>query len=88
MNIMICVLCSAPLDELHVAFVCPVLDEFRYNRTATFASLCQCSGILPRLSFKMYLNGLDWMGNNLHVKVLLMRGVVLKSITDEWLRRT
>ena len=89
-RMLLCVLCSAPLDELHVAFVCPVLDEFRYTRTdiAAYASLCRTRGILPRLSFKMYLNGLDWMGTSLPVRVLLMRGVVLKSITDEWLRRT
>ena len=89
-RVSLCTLCSAHLDELHVAFVCPVLEEFRHRSTdiATFTSFCRTRGILPRLSFKMYLAGLDWMGNLLPVKEFLMRGVILRSITKEWLGRT
>ena len=86
----LCSLCFGSLDELHVAFTCPVMEDYRNGSTdiEVFKTFCRTRGILPRLAFKMYLTGLDWKGLLIPVRDYLKRGIILKNITNEWLRRS
>ena len=86
----LCSLCRGTLDEFHVAFSCPCMDEFRYNNTdvMSFISLCRTKGIFPQVAFRLYLRGLDWNRNTVITKAFLKRGNTLQRILDEWLRRT
>ena len=86
----VCSLCSGCLDEVHVAFVCPVMDDYRRAHTdlVTFSTMCRARGILPRLTFKMYVTGLNWKGDPIPITQLLSRGLVLKNLTREWLSRS
>ena len=86
----ICYLCHGILDEAHVAFICPRMDDFRYDHTdlMVFMSMCRARGILQFLAYKMYVRGLDWDGDMVPTSVYLARGKTLKRVVDEWLRRT
>ena len=85
-----CSLCSGVLDEVHVAFVCPSLDAYRLANTdlGVFVALCRSKGFLARLAFKLYVTGLDWCGQAVPMSQYRKRGVILKNVTREWLRRT
>lgn len=85
-----CSLCNAALTEVHVAFLCPGMDDFRYNNTdiMVFIAMCRTRGTFPSLAYKWYVTGLDWNGVAVAASVYLKRGRNLQRISDEWLRRT
>ena len=86
----VCSLCSGILDEAHVAFICPPMDDFRYDQTdlMVFMTMCRVKGTLQQLAYKMYLMGLDWNGEMVSTSVYLERGLTLERVANEWLRRT
>ena len=86
----ICSLCKGHLNEAHVAFLCPDMDNYRYHHTdiAVFKMMCQTKQITPLLAYKWYVTGLDWNGNPVHSTVYLKRGCILENIVNEWLDRT
>ena len=85
-----CSLCHGHLDEAHVAFLCPHMDDYRYNHTdiMVFTSLCRTKGVFPQLAYKMYVRGLGWDRTLIPVSDYLKRGRTLQRVVDEWLRRT
>ena len=86
----VCSLCNGTLDEAHVAFLCPRMDDFRYRHTDImfFTSLCRTKGVFPQLAYKWYVRGLSWDNTIVPLTAYLQRGRFLKCVTDEWLRRT
>ena len=85
-----CGLCLLPLNELHVAFLCPYMNDFRQSSTdiMVFLSICRTRRIYPSVAYRMYLRGLDWAGNSVPTSVYLNRGLTLQRLTNEWLRRS
>ena len=85
-----CSLCRGPLDEAHVAFLCPGMDNYRYHNTdiAVFKTMCQTKKISPMLAYKWYVTGLDWNGNPIPTTVYLKRGHTLENLVNEWLNQT
>ena len=86
----VCSLCSGCLDEVHVSFVCPLMEDYRRNNTdlVVFRTMCEAGGFLPRLAFRMYVTGLDWRNEPIPLTQYLNRGVILQNLTKEWLCRT
>ena len=86
----VCSLCGDVLSEVHVAFACPAMDDFRYGHTdiMRFQSMCAARGILQLLSYKMYLLGLGWDRKQVSTSVYLGRGRTLQRVLSEWLRRS
>ena len=86
----VCPLCTGVLDEAHVAFICPVLDDYRQAHTdiMVFLTMCGARGVLRTLAYKMYLGGLHWNGIQVSSAVYLDRGLVLERVLSEWLHRT
>ena len=85
-----CSLCGLSLDEVHVALVCPAMEEYRQGHTdlGVFRDRCGSRGIHPRLAFKRYVGGLDWRGMEVSVTQHLERGVQLINIRTAWLARS
>ena len=87
---MTCSLCRGPLNEAHVAFLCPNMENYRYHHTniAVFKMMCLTKQINPLLAFKWYVTGLDWNGNPIPTTDYLKRGHILENLVNEWLNRT
>ena len=85
-----CPLCNGCLDEVHVAFICQGMDEFRIRHTDlnVFLTMCRAKGLYPRATFRLYLTGLDWNGVPVTTSILAKRGVTLKRLKTEWLLRS
>ena len=85
-----CSLCKGPLNEAHVAFLCPDMDNYRYQHTdiAVFKMMCQTKQITPLIAYKWYVTGLDWNGNPIPTTIYLNRGRILENVVNEWLNRT
>ena len=85
-----CSLCKGPLNEAHVAFLCPDMDNYRYHHTdiAVFKMMCQTKQITPLIAYKWYVTGLDWNGNPIPTTIYLKRGRILENVVNEWLNRT
>ena len=85
-----CSLCNCPLNELHVAFLCPDMEDFRYQYTdiMTFLTRCMNRGIQPQIAYKWYITGHDWDGKAITTSEYLKRGSILHRVLSEWLRRT
>ena len=90
MRTVICSLCGGNLDEFHVAFSCPQMDDYRHRHTdiAYFINMCRTKGIYPIIAFRLYMRGLDWNMCAVSTTVYLKRGRTLQSLTDSWLLRT
>ena len=84
----VCSLCAGVLDEAHVAFICPGVETYRYDHTniMVYITMCASRGILRRLAFKMFVNGLDWNRQRVSTSLYLARGLVLQRVLTEWLR--
>ena len=85
-----CALCRGNLSEFHVAFLCPGMDDFRSNNTdiMAFLTMCRAKGTHPQLAYKWYITGLDWNRKIVPSPEYLNRGLTLKRLLNEWLRRT
>ena len=85
-----CSLCQGFLDEAHIAFLCPNMEDYRSNNTdlTLFAAKCAANGFLPRLAYKLYITGMDCDRKPVSVSDYLKRGQVLGSLLKEWLRRS
>ena len=89
-RMVVCPLCTGVLDEAHVAFICPALDEYRRVHTdiMVFITMCGARGVLRNLAYKMYLGGVHWNQTQVSTAAYLGRGLVLGLVLAEWLRRT
>ena len=85
-----CPLCLGTLDEVHVAFLCPSMNDYREGNTdiPVFISLCRTMGIFPSVSYRMYVRGLDCYGSAVTTSMYLKRGRTLQRLTTEWLLRS
>jgi hypothetical protein len=86
----VCSLCAGCLDEVHVAFICPLMDDYRvgYTDISRFLIMCRAGGVLPKLAAKMYMIGLDCNKQQISTSQYLKRGLNLRNLLNEWLRRT
>ena len=86
----ICSLCRGSLDEAHVAFHCPAMNDYREDNTdiARFITMCHDKNIYPNLAYKWYVTGLDCNGLAVSTPDYLSRGLTLQLMVGEWLRRT
>ena len=86
----ICSLCTGSLDEAHVAFHCPAMNEFREDKTdiTRFITMCRTKNIYTNLAYKWYVTGKDWNGCDVSTPDYLSRGHTLRVMVEEWLRRT
>ena len=86
----ICSLCTGSLDEAHVAFHCPAMNEFREDKTdiTRFITMCRTKNIYTNLAYKWYVTGKDWNGCAVSTPDYLSRGHTLRVMVEEWLRRT
>ena len=85
-----CSLCQSPLNELHVAFLCPGMEDFRSHHTEIMAFLNQCRNrrIQTNIAYKCYLTGHDWDEKTVPTTEYLKRGSTLQRVLSEWFRRT
>ena len=86
----VCSLCAGFLDETHVAFLCPALEDFRAAHTdlSSFLTACVGRGIMTQWAAKLYFMGMDWNQQPVDTSVYLRRGWILKNMLAEWIRRT
>ena len=85
-----CSLCQGFLDEAHVAFLCPQMEDYRSNNTdiTMFSTKCATHGFFPKLAYKLYISGLDWDRKPVSAAAYLQRGSVLGNLLAEWLRKS
>ena len=84
-----CPLCSAHLDERHVAFSCLAIENFRKNETEItfFRNVCRRKDIYEKEAFRRYLHGWDWNGLRVPQDEYVRRGAELKRLKKYWLSR-
>ena len=85
-----CILCSADLDELHVAFSCAALAVHRAKNTSitSFWNQCRLELLDVKESYRRFVNGLTVYGVEISKKEYKDRGLELLSMKKAWLRMT
>ena len=85
-----CILCSASLDEMHIAFCCPALAVHRNNHTSITSFWNQCRLGMHGLeeSYRRFVNGLTIHGVSISKKEYKDRGLELLTMKEAWLRMT
>ena len=86
----ICMLCYGRLNEQHVAFECPALEDFRRKETEVtfFRNIFRRRQILVKESYRRFVNGYDWNGNKVLRSEMVKRGLELKALRKHWMRLT
>ena len=64
-----------------------MMETYRYDHTNIMVCITMCGtmGILRRMAFKMFVNGLVWNRQRASTSLYLARGLVLQRVLTEWL---
>ena len=81
-----CQLCYGVLNEMHVAFTCSMVEDYRKKETdiSFFRNVCRRKNIPVKQAYRRYVTGYDWNGIKVLQGSYAMRGAELKGIVKYW----
>ena len=84
-----CPLCNSQLlDEAHVVFFCPMVENERKELDLVFfRNRCLEKGFSQEKIFFTFVNGLDWNGRAVQRKEFLDIGLALDTLRGHWLAK-
>ena len=81
-----CQLCYGVLNEMHVAFTCSMVEDYRKKETdiSFFRNVCRRKNNPVKQAYRRYVTGYDWNGIKVLQGSYAMRGAELKGIVKYW----